>query len=372
MEPRLDLVSVVGFSGSEENTLLLHPDGRKLVYPLGSTVVLRDKDDATSQARRARAAPARGPGRGTRRRGHRAWEGEAAGAAQHAVDGRRRSPLCATPRRAHQTTACARVPPTAPLPAGVPAGPLRPRVGDRAVAVGALPRQRPGHVPGVCSGHLHLGLPCARAGAPAAAAEGARACKDRIRRERAGRARAHGGCWRHAHVCAARRPRAAPRAARVRHRPPCAAPSAPCAPCAPRRRSRSRRWPSLQTRPCSRRSAAPTTTPWCCGTSPAGTPSAAAPPTRISCCGARARCMQAQGRGAGGAAACGLGRSRAAAACPQPGCKVMHASGCARQPLSATPGAHRTTPCPCQLGVFQQRQHQAGDRRQLQPAGLEL
>jgi hypothetical protein len=44
----LSLVSVVGFSSSED-TLLLHPDGKTLIYPLGSTVVLRDKADGKAQ-----------------------------------------------------------------------------------------------------------------------------------------------------------------------------------------------------------------------------------------------------------------------------------------------------------------------------------
>jgi hypothetical protein len=45
---QLSLISVVGFSGADD-TLLLHPDGRTLIYPLGSTVVLRDKNDPRAQ-----------------------------------------------------------------------------------------------------------------------------------------------------------------------------------------------------------------------------------------------------------------------------------------------------------------------------------
>lgn len=45
---QLSLLSVVGFSG-DSDTLLVHPDGKTLIYPLGSTVVLRDKDDPRSQ-----------------------------------------------------------------------------------------------------------------------------------------------------------------------------------------------------------------------------------------------------------------------------------------------------------------------------------
>jgi hypothetical protein len=56
-DARLDLVSVVGLS-SGEDTLLLHPDGT-LIYPLGSTIVLRDKDDGKAQARVPPATGAR-------------------------------------------------------------------------------------------------------------------------------------------------------------------------------------------------------------------------------------------------------------------------------------------------------------------------
>ena len=38
----LPLASCIGFSGSVENGLQLHPDGQTLVYPLGSTIVVRD------------------------------------------------------------------------------------------------------------------------------------------------------------------------------------------------------------------------------------------------------------------------------------------------------------------------------------------
>eukprot|EP00983_Pelagomonas_calceolata_P029333 919038-Pelagomonas_calceolata.AAC.1 len=42
-------LSVIGFGGSIENGLLPHPDGRTIIYPLGSTVVLRDKFDSRAQ-----------------------------------------------------------------------------------------------------------------------------------------------------------------------------------------------------------------------------------------------------------------------------------------------------------------------------------
>ncbi|GBF88745.1 flagellar associated protein [Raphidocelis subcapitata] len=47
-DARLELISVVGLSAAED-TLLLHPDGRTLIYPLGSTIVLRDKEDGKAQ-----------------------------------------------------------------------------------------------------------------------------------------------------------------------------------------------------------------------------------------------------------------------------------------------------------------------------------
>lgn len=49
MAEPLVLNSVIGFGGTVENGLLVHPDGRTLIYPLGSTVVLRDRNDARSQ-----------------------------------------------------------------------------------------------------------------------------------------------------------------------------------------------------------------------------------------------------------------------------------------------------------------------------------
>lgn len=45
----LNLHSVIGFEGKVEKGLLTLPDGQTLVYPLGSTIVLRDKKDARSQ-----------------------------------------------------------------------------------------------------------------------------------------------------------------------------------------------------------------------------------------------------------------------------------------------------------------------------------
>ena len=45
----MSLDSVIGFGGAVENALVLHPDGRTLIYPLGSTIVLRDKLDPRAQ-----------------------------------------------------------------------------------------------------------------------------------------------------------------------------------------------------------------------------------------------------------------------------------------------------------------------------------
>eukprot|EP00955_Chlamydomonas_euryale_P053912 355645-Chlamydomonas_euryale.AAC.15 len=49
MSEPLGLNSVVGFGGGIENGLVVHPDGRTLIYPLGSTIVLRDKNDPRAQ-----------------------------------------------------------------------------------------------------------------------------------------------------------------------------------------------------------------------------------------------------------------------------------------------------------------------------------
>ncbi|KAF5832700.1 flagellar associated protein [Dunaliella salina] len=49
MSEPLPLQSVIGFGGSIENGLLPHPDGRTIIYPLGSTIVLRDKFDSRAQ-----------------------------------------------------------------------------------------------------------------------------------------------------------------------------------------------------------------------------------------------------------------------------------------------------------------------------------
>lgn len=50
MSEPLNLHSVIGFGGSiDTGSLQLHPDGKTLIYALGSTIVLRDKNDARSQ-----------------------------------------------------------------------------------------------------------------------------------------------------------------------------------------------------------------------------------------------------------------------------------------------------------------------------------
>ncbi|KAL6756928.1 WD40-repeat-containing domain protein [Haematococcus lacustris] len=49
MAEPLQLNTVIGFGGSVENGLLVSPDGKTLIYPLGSTVVLRDKRDPRCQ-----------------------------------------------------------------------------------------------------------------------------------------------------------------------------------------------------------------------------------------------------------------------------------------------------------------------------------
>lgn len=49
MAEPLVLNSVIGFGGQVENSLLVHPDGQTIIYPLGSTIVLRNKADPRSQ-----------------------------------------------------------------------------------------------------------------------------------------------------------------------------------------------------------------------------------------------------------------------------------------------------------------------------------
>jgi len=45
----LPLEGVIGFGGTVKGGLLLHPDGCTLIYPLGSTIVIREKGMPTSQ-----------------------------------------------------------------------------------------------------------------------------------------------------------------------------------------------------------------------------------------------------------------------------------------------------------------------------------
>jgi hypothetical protein len=39
----LPLHACIGFGGTVGNGLILHPDKKTLIYPLGTTIVLRDK-----------------------------------------------------------------------------------------------------------------------------------------------------------------------------------------------------------------------------------------------------------------------------------------------------------------------------------------
>lgn len=49
MAEDLRLDSVIGIGGGVHNGLVLHPDGSTLIYPLGSTVIIRPKGDARCQ-----------------------------------------------------------------------------------------------------------------------------------------------------------------------------------------------------------------------------------------------------------------------------------------------------------------------------------
>lgn len=41
MEKELDIQAVIGFTGKVNEGLILHPDNEHLIYPLGSTIVVR-------------------------------------------------------------------------------------------------------------------------------------------------------------------------------------------------------------------------------------------------------------------------------------------------------------------------------------------
>ena len=64
MASRLTLESVVGFGGDVVGGLLVHHAGF-LLYPLGSTIVIRQIGDASSQEflQVSSGGPGRGPGR---------------------------------------------------------------------------------------------------------------------------------------------------------------------------------------------------------------------------------------------------------------------------------------------------------------------
>ena len=49
MASAMQLDSVVGFGGENPGGMLVHPDNEHILYPLGSTIVMRKKDDLKSQ-----------------------------------------------------------------------------------------------------------------------------------------------------------------------------------------------------------------------------------------------------------------------------------------------------------------------------------
>ncbi|CAG9462289.1 unnamed protein product [Pedinophyceae sp. YPF-701] len=49
MASALKLASVIGFGGDVVDGLLVHPDGEHVIYPLGSTIVVRRRDDPSDQ-----------------------------------------------------------------------------------------------------------------------------------------------------------------------------------------------------------------------------------------------------------------------------------------------------------------------------------
>jgi len=49
MVKELGLCSVIGFAGDVPDGLICHPDGIHVIYPLGSTIVVRRRDDPSDQ-----------------------------------------------------------------------------------------------------------------------------------------------------------------------------------------------------------------------------------------------------------------------------------------------------------------------------------
>lgn len=49
MAEPLPLEAVIGFGGQVDEGLILHPDGKTLIYPLGSAIILRNKDNINEQ-----------------------------------------------------------------------------------------------------------------------------------------------------------------------------------------------------------------------------------------------------------------------------------------------------------------------------------
>ena len=45
----LELEAVIGFSGKIKHSLILHPNDTHIIYPLGSTVVVKNVEDTTDQ-----------------------------------------------------------------------------------------------------------------------------------------------------------------------------------------------------------------------------------------------------------------------------------------------------------------------------------
>jgi hypothetical protein len=46
----LPLESVIGFEGKVHGGLVLHPNGKTMLYPLGATIVIKELGDAFSQS----------------------------------------------------------------------------------------------------------------------------------------------------------------------------------------------------------------------------------------------------------------------------------------------------------------------------------
>ena len=220
MTKPLSLNSVIGFAGQVPDGLLCLPDGATLVHALGSTIVLRDKDDPKMQEfLQGHTDKVDPPGESEALRRHLLWLPDGRSAALGAVQDRQATTTCAAAASSHPVMLILRC-------AGLLPG---------AVSQRALPGQRAGHLYGLHCRHHPVG-PAEQAPAPPHepaqgewdALDGAAGSPGRTGIAAGGAQRVHGS----------------QAAAAARSRGPRAAAATPA------RRSRCRRWTSPLTSPC--------------------------------------------------------------------------------------------------------------------------